>query len=79
LHESNILSAPVFEDHERKKFVGILDLIDLCAYALSVYDSVSNVSDKDALGSWKMIFENGLRAKNAKELISTIPCLLHGD
>ncbi len=29
--------------------------------------------------SWKMIFENGLRAKNAKELISTIPCLLHGD
>jgi len=67
------MSAPVFEDKDKKSFIGIVDLLDLCSYALSVVDTIANAADKDAAGSnWKMIFENGLRQKNAKELVSTL-------
>ena len=29
LNDYHIMSAPVFEDRDKKKFVGILDLVDL--------------------------------------------------
>jgi len=68
LNDANILSAPVFEDAPTKrKFHGILDLLDLCAYAITVYDEVQ---DKEKLDTWQMIFENGLRRKNARELLN---------
>lgn len=69
----NILSAPVVD--REKKFVGLLDLRDICAYALKVIEQMeATVKATDHL-SWKMMFEETLRLKTAKELMSA-PAIL---
>jgi CBS domain-containing protein len=89
LTERHILGAPVIEvvEHhhdvrdifsskgrQQLRLLGLLDVIDLCAYSLTVIDKLESTATQGDSNTWKFMFDNILRGKTVKDLMNFSKC-----
>jgi CBS domain-containing protein len=89
LGEHHILGAPIVEESEDvgtypysscsngkvKRLLGMVDMIDICAYTLTVVDKLESIAQggEDRI-DWQFVFNNCLQFKTAKDLINFSKC-----